>query len=155
MGKTKNGCDTREASSVRKDKMRKTVLQIILLMYLVSASAYSSFDYLNTMLSTQSFDAVNRKFEERAKNIGAKIPFSHGTIGYLSNENFESTEFDYIEYVLTQYALAPLILNRGVFHQWNILNISSEAYKIWSDKNGSEYHLVSSGEGFYLIRRLP
>jgi hypothetical protein len=141
---------------INKNNMIKKTIQISLLIFLTFFSVSSSFSYFDSMLDVQGFDKVIRQFEERIKNVGNLIPFSHGIIGYFSDE---PTEYNFnnetIEYVLAQYALAPLIINKDVYHKWNILNMSHESYEIWDKKYGDEYRLISSGGGFYLIERLP
>jgi hypothetical protein len=80
-------------------------------------------------------------------------------LGYLTDEHVYAVESDQenedMEYVLSQYALAPLVLNKGVYREWNILNMSTEAYEAWSKAHEGEYEIVSAGDGFYLIKRLP
>jgi ABC-type transport system involved in Fe-S cluster assembly fused permease/ATPase subunit len=137
--------------------MIKRSFQKILIITIIGYCVYSSFGYLNTAINIKSFDAANRRFEERIKNMNALLPFKHGIIGYFSDENVESIKYDSDnvegEYILTQYSISPIILNKGVYHEWNILNMSTEAYEIWSMEHGSKFKLMSSGGGFYLIHR--
>ena len=58
------------------------------------------------------------------------------------------------EYVLTQYAVAPLILVRGTDQEWNILNFDRETYQEWIKTNANDFELVEFGGGMYLVRKV-
>ena len=139
--------------------MAKKILQLSILIVITSYCVYSSFDHLISTFEIQSHDEGNRRFEERLKNLRDLIPLEHGVIGYISDEDIASVESDPSnasgEYVLSQYALSPLILDAGNYHEWNILNLTSDTYEIWNRELGNEYKLVGSGGGFYLVQRLP
>ena len=132
--------------------------QLLLLIVAIGYGLYGSFTSFLGTFSIYSYDAGNRRFEERLKNMRELIPFTRGVIGYFSNEHVGFMEADLDnangEYVLTQYALAPLILDPGVYHEWNILNLSSEVYETWNSEHGDEFKTISSAGGFYLIQRL-
>jgi hypothetical protein len=139
-----------------RSNMIKKAIQISLLLFLILSSVYSSLGYFNLMLNTESYDKSIRQFEERIKTISNLIPFSHGNIGYFSDE---PTDENFInettEYVLTQYALSPIIINKDIYHEWNILNMSHESFDAWNKAYGNQYKLIASGNGFYLVKRLP
>ena len=138
--------------------MIRKILQISTLMVISAFYVYSSFDHFLLTLNTPSHDEGVRRFEERLKNLRDLIPLEHGIIGYISNENIDSVEYDAAnasgEYVLSQYALSPLILDKGKYHEWNILNMTSNAYNLWNKQHGSDFKVVGSGGGFYLVQRL-
>ena len=56
--------------------------------------------------------AVVANWDERLSKLIAPIPFERGLVGYISNEDIPGTAFDADdasgEYILTQYAVAPL-----------------------------------------------
>jgi hypothetical protein len=139
--------------------MWKKTLQIGLLLALVLSSVFSSAAYMDSTRGEESSSAVIQRFSERIQKRTHSLPFSRGVLGYLSDEHVAGIDHDAdnedIEYVLAQYAVIPLILNKGVYHEWNILNMSVEAYEAWLAAHGAEYRLVSSGGGFYLVQRLP
>ena len=64
------------------------------------------------------------KWEGWVSKLIAPIPFKRGFVGYISNQDIPGAAFnkdnDDGEYVLTQYAVAPLILIRGTKQEWNI-----------------------------------
>jgi hypothetical protein len=138
--------------------MYKKILQASILFIISSYCVYSSLEYFRSSFTPQSRDETNRRFEDRLEDLRQFIPLERGVIGYLSNEDIETAEYTpgnaSGEYVLAQYALSPLILDRGEYHEWNILNMTSDAFKIWDEKYGHDFQLIKSGGGFYLIQRL-
>jgi hypothetical protein len=86
------------------------------------------------------------------------IPFERGYVGYLSNEDIPGVTFNSNdaegEFVLTQYAIAPLILVRGTEQEWVILNLDPETFKKWHEKNQDQFEVISSGGGMVLAHRV-
>ena len=55
--------------------------------------------------------------------------------------------------MLTQYAMAPVILIRGTMEEWDIANLSTEAYRIWSAGNSGGFDVTPLRNGLYLLHR--
>lgn len=102
--------------------------------------------------------AVVADWNERLLKLIAPIPFERGFVGYLSNADIPGTSFSSDdaegEFVLTQYAIAPLILVRGTDQEWDILNLDDEVYKKWLEENADKFEVVRSGGGMYLVHKV-
>ena len=64
--------------------------------------------------------------------VRGALPFVRGVIGYISDSDVPGADFnaanDEGEYILTQYALAPIVLVRGTDQEWNLANLSRESF---------------------------
>jgi hypothetical protein len=139
--------------------MLKKNLQRIFLMVIVFLSVKTALQNLQSDKSDQSEDmAAVVIWNERVSQLIAPIPFKRGLVGYISSEDIAGAAFDSAdtegEFVLTQYALAPLILVRGAEQEWNILNIDALSYQKWLQAHADNFELVQSGGGLYLVRRV-
>jgi hypothetical protein len=129
---------------------------------LVSVALASLFASVQNLARTPDLgslkdDAV-ADWVERFDPIKARLPFQRGVVGYISDAQVPGIEFNSAdelgEYVLSQYALAPIILERGARREWCIANLSRQAYKTWSSTNQSIFDVVWSGRGLYLLHRV-
>jgi hypothetical protein len=106
-------------------------------------SAWESFTYFKRV------DDVSR-WLDRLAPIKAKIPPEVKRVGYIS-EDRQDNEFN-----LTQYAIAPFILERGQGPDWMIANDSEVAgrnVRRLLQGETLEYDIESFGFGLYLIHR--
>lgn len=98
------------------------------------------------------------KWEGWVSKLIAPIPFKRGFVGYISNQDIPGAAFnkdnDDGEYVLTQYAVAPLILIRGTKQEWNILNLDPETYKMWILANANDFRFIELAGGMYLVQKV-
>lgn len=139
--------------------MWKKILQRIVLIAIAVLGVKTSSESLKSSLAERNNDAeVIAAWNDRLSKLTAPIPFERGFVGYLSNmdvrgANFESNDAEG-EFVLTQYAIAPLILVRGTEQEWNILNLDPEILEIWLHENENEFEVVRSGGGMVLVHRV-
>jgi hypothetical protein len=95
---------------------------------------------------------------ERFDPIKARLPFQRGVVGYISEVQVPGADYSEAdelgEYVLSQYALAPIIIERGTGREWNVANLSRQAYETWSSYNQGVFDVVWSGGGLYLLHRI-
>jgi len=139
--------------------MWKKYLQRIILIVIAFLGVKTGIESFMSSMNERSNDtAVVANWDERLSKIIAPIPFERGFVGYISNEDIPGASFDPNdtsgEYVLTQYAVAPLILVRGADQEWNILNFDRETYQEWIKTNANDFELVESGGGMYLVRKV-
>jgi len=132
--------------------MWKKILQGISLVAIAALGLKTSTENLMSSFTERSNDAaVISEWNERLANLIAPIPFERGFVGYLSAEDLPGTAFDSNdaegEFVLTQYAIAPLILVRGNEQEWVILNLDRATYKKWLQENENGFEVVRSGGG--------
>ena len=101
-------------------------------------------------------DSVS-KWEKRVKPVLDRIPESISVLGYVADWDMPDSEYDIIdqdtEYTLTQYALAPRIVEPGLDHEWMIGNFTNPGFRDWLDKNLPSYEITEIGFGIYLIHR--
>jgi hypothetical protein len=135
----------------------KLAAYFLLVVASFAMGAYSFF--VAPALVLKRNDGV-RTWEARMLPIKAKIPASVKIVGYISDQDIDKTweskgnltEVD--EYPLTQYALAPLIVLRGVNFEWIIGNFTLPRFKMFLDTQiNAPYSLDPIGFGIYLIHR--
>jgi hypothetical protein len=137
---------------------KKYLQRIILVVIMILGIKTSIESYMSSMKARSNDTAVVTNWDERLSKLIAPIPFKHGMVGYISNEDIPGATFDSNdasgEYVLTQYAVAPLILIRGTNQEWDILNLDPETYKKWFQANAADFKFVQSGGGMYLVHKV-
>jgi len=137
----------------------KKYLQRIILVTIIVLGVKTGIENFTSNMDKPSNDTdIVTNWNKRLSKLVSPIPIKRGLIGYISNEDIlgdeASTEDTQGEYVLTQYAVAPLILVRGTNQEWNILNLDPENYKKWAQKNGGDFELIKIERGMYLVRRV-
>lgn len=138
--------------------MWKKVLQRIILIVIALLGIKTSIQGFISTINMPSHDISVSNWDERVSNLTASIPFERGVIGYISNADIPGAPFDGAdtagEYILTQYAVAPIIIIRGTDQEWNILNLDPKAYEKWDQANANDFEVVDFRGGMYLVRRL-
>ena len=138
--------------------MWKKIVQGIVLAAIAGLGIKTSIESLKSSFAERSNDAaVIAAWNDRLSKLIEPIPFERGLVGYLSNEDIPGTTFDSNdaegEFVLTQYAIAPLILVRGTEQEWVILNLDPQTFKKWREENQNQFEIVRSGGGMVLVHR--
>lgn len=109
-----------------------------------------------TIAASQSPDSVS-KWEDRMARVLARVPEDVTVFGYVADWDLPNAQYDMIdqdqEYVLTQYALAPRMVQPGLEHEWIIGNFITPDFEKWLDQNLSSYEMTDMGFGIYLIHR--
>ena len=86
------------------------------------------------------------------------LPLERGVVGYISEEDLEGVEFAFwdneTEFMLTQYALAPLILKKGLASEWNVGVLREEDLKEWLDANPGNYEIIKVKGQFSVLHDL-
>jgi hypothetical protein len=139
--------------------MWKKYLQRIALLAIVLLGVKTSIEHLRASFKEHTNDAeVIAAWNERLTKLIAPIPFEHGFVGYISNADIPGASFspDDIEgeFVLTQYAIAPLILVHGLGQEWDILNLDPQTFEKWRQENADQFEVVRSGGGMYLVHKV-
>jgi hypothetical protein len=138
--------------------MRTMWIARALLFLMLAASVAASVRNLKATkeLGSVSDDPV-ANWERRFTAVKARLPFERGLVGYISNSDVPGASFDAAndegEYVLTQYAMAPIILVRGTAKEWNIANLSTQAFRMWSGENSGAFDIMPLKNGLYLLHR--
>jgi hypothetical protein len=102
--------------------------------------------------------AVVTNWDKRLSKLTAHIPFKRGLVGYISGEDIPGATFSPNdasgEYVLTQYAVAPLILVRGTDQEWDILNLDTKTYEKWHQTHLNDFEVVDFSAGMHLVHKV-
>ncbi|MFH1185822.1 MAG: hypothetical protein V1755_12420 [Chloroflexota bacterium] len=139
--------------------MRILWLQRVVLGLMAAASLYAS---VQNLISTRELGSLAEdpvaRWEVRFGPLKEQLPFARGVVGYISDSDVTGAEFDPAndegEYILTQYALAPIIIVRGTGQEWNVANLSQEAFARWSTEDGEEFDVLPLRGGLYLLHRV-
>jgi hypothetical protein len=139
--------------------MWKKYLQGIVLIAIAVLGVKTSIENFKSSIAERSNDAaVIAAWNDRLSKLIAPIPFERGFVGYLSNADISGADFSSDdaegEFVLTQYAITPLILVRGTEQEWNILNLDRDIFEKWRQENAGKFEVVKSGGGMYLVHKV-
>ena len=134
-------------------------LQRLALGLIVLASLAAS---VQNLLATPSLGSMTddpvANWEKRFAPIRARLPFERGAVGYISDSSIPGITYDAAndegEYVLTQYALAPIIIVKGTDQEWNIANLGRAAFEAWEKTNAGTFEVIPFKGGLYLLHRV-
>jgi len=139
--------------------MKLLRLQRIFLGLIVAASLYAS---IRNLAATPELGSVTEDpvaaWEQRFAAVKEQLPFVRGAVGYISDADVPGADFDPAndegEYILTQYALAPIVIVRGTRLDWNIANFGPATFALWSSQGIGEFEVQPMRGGLYLLRRV-
>lgn len=98
------------------------------------------------------------RWEADMQLVRDTLPIQRGVVGYISESDLEGVEFafwdDETEFILTQYALAPLILKKGLAAEWNVVVLREEYLKMWLEQNPGQYEIIKVKGQFSVLRDL-
>jgi hypothetical protein len=120
-----------------------------------AASSWKNVQYIKAL----EFDASEpvAEWERRMAPLREALPIARGFVGYVSDSSvacFDCTNLDdQIEYTLTQYALAPIIVNKGTDYEWIVGNFGKGTFTAWSQLHPGEFDILRFPYGVYLIHR--
>src|SRR5919112_1810105 len=97
---------------------------------------------------SQADDSVS-KWEKRVRPVLDHIPGDITELGYVADWDISDSGYDLIdqdnEYTLTQYALAPRIVQPGLDHEWIIGNFTDKDFRKWLDNHLPSYKIIEIG----------
>ncbi len=134
-------------------------LQRLFLVLLVAAGLAAS---VQNLIGTKNLGSISddpvADWEKRFAPIKQRIPFERGLVGYISDSSVPGASFDAAndegEYVLTQYVMSPIVIVKGTGQQWNIANLSRQAYELWSKSNQGKFEVAAFKGNLYLLHRI-
>lgn len=122
---------------------------------LEAATSWKNLQYIKALEYNASEPVA--EWERRMAPLKAALPISRGFVGYVSDSSeacFDCTNLDdQIEYALTQYALAPIVVNKGDNYEWVVGNFGKGAFAAWSQSRPGEFEIVRFPYGIYLLHR--
>ena len=94
------------------------------------------------------------------RSVAAVLPSEVNVVGYLENADLKgSTSMqDFAEFFLTQYGLAPVVLQKGSDHEWIVGNFGHTLTKLELsalDRMLGPHSTQDFGFGIYLLHKLP
>ncbi len=132
----------------------RRVAVVLLVIISLSLSVYNLFNLLQTQPKVTD-DVSN--WESRIQPVKQKLPAGIDYLSYLDDSNLREvrsqTKGELVEFYLTQYALSPIIVRRGVKYPWIIGNFSSKNFTGWLKSSIGAYQIEDLGSGIYLIHR--
>lgn len=120
--------------------------------FLVTVTLFSGYFsyFVKPQKDLLRVDSVTR-WEERMQSLRGALPTSVKEVGYLSDN--ETTAI-FQEYVLTQYALAPVVVRQSAEFEWIIGNFTQPDFQdVLEQKISSDFTIRKIGAGIYLIHR--
>lgn len=129
---------------------------IVWLVYWCVVASMSYFNYARSVWNPHGLntDAASM-WEERLALLKADLP-AKGVIGYISEMDYPGVPYGAVdqdeEFVLTQYTLAPLILDRGNTHHELVMGNFSEIYDYQFEKDLGLHLIFDYGYGIFLFR---
>ncbi len=135
-------------------------VQRAFLLLLALASLYAS---LQNLIATKDLGSTTddpvADWEIRFARLKQRLPFQRGFVGYISDSSIPGVSYDAAndegEYVLTQYAMAPIIIIKGTGQEWNVANLSSDAFAKWNASHQGKFDVTVLGDRLYLLHRIP
>lgn len=139
--------------------MRLTWARRAVLILIVLGSLHAS---IQNLASTKDLGSITddpvADWEKRFAPLKADLPFTRGTVGYISDSSIPGIAFDPPneegEYVLTQYVMAPIIIIKGTDQEWNIGNLGVQAYAAWSRSHQGQFDVTQFKDGLYLLHKI-
>ena len=98
------------------------------------------------------------EWERRFERLKMILPLTMGVVGYVSDSGVTGINYydpnDQIEYTLTQYTMAPIIINKGDNFEWIIGVLSKSGYENWIGSHSGKFEITFLKYNIYLIHRL-
>jgi hypothetical protein len=97
-------------------------------------------------------------WERRMKRVKNRLPEDVTVVGYVADWNLPGVETNPVdqdtEYVLSQYALAPVKVVPGLEAEWILGNFVTPDFQAWLDQSVPAHEMTKIGYGIYLIHRI-
>ena len=136
----------------------KSILQKCAILFLVAASLYSTVTHWQSTRNVDKGSEALDRWEAQLQPAREALPVKRGIIGYIGEWDVPGIEFAFLdqetEFILTQYALAPLVLVRGPVAEWNIAILSQEAFQKWEADNQGLFEITPLKHNIYILHKL-
>lgn len=134
------------------------IFQILVLTALTFWAVHRSVVYFQYSQAVWNQNGLNQDtatgWEKRLSALREDLP-DRGVIGYVSEQDYPGVPFNIVdqdeEFVLTQYSLAPLILDRGNPHHELVIGNFSTEYDYQFEKELGLRLLADYGMGIFLF----
>jgi len=137
--------------------MIKRVLVVLLVLGSVFSIVQQWRFTLNLSRENRGTDALDR-WESRLALVKDVLPIKRGVIGYITElhtADSMSTDWDTeTEYILTQYALAPLILKKGPVAEWGVAILSNKDVALWQATYPGLFEVIRVEGNVFIFHKL-
>lgn len=97
-------------------------------------------------------------WEAQMALVRDSLPIKRGVVGYISEQDVPGAEYGLwdieTEFFLTQYALAPLIVKKGIVAEWNVVVLSNKDLAIWAKTYTGQYKIIDVEGKVHVLHRL-
>ena len=119
---------------------------LVIVMLVISLSAIRQLWTSSMNIADRGTNALDR-WEANMILVKEDLPINRGLVGYISEENVPGAEYEYwdseTEFLLTQYALAPLVLKKGPIAEWNVVVLSDKDLATWLAAYPGQYEITT------------
>jgi len=138
--------------------MLKKSAIILLALGSIILGAWHLIDYLQIWNPQFISNDMVSSWDKRLAALRADLPADVKTVGYVGDwDILPGSDYIYAdeetEFVLTQYALSPVIVMRGDNQEWIVLKLSQKAYKIWIQRQPQTIKVTDYGLGIFLVHK--
>jgi len=139
---------------------RRRFLPLALAAFCLISAGRSLLESASSFGTSHKPEDMVSSWDAHMRSVGTALPASVIVAGYLEGFNLDSSipGPDVAEFVLTQYALAPVALQQGADQDWIVGNFGNELTpaRIGSilDRQLGSHTVQDFGFGIYLIHRL-
>lgn len=95
------------------------------------------------------------QWEADMQLVREALPIERGVVGYITEEDVEGAEYAYwdieTEFLLTQYALAPLIVQKGAVAEWNVAALTEDDLETWLQAHPGQYEVFKIKGKFNIL----
>jgi hypothetical protein len=124
---------------------------------MVCFSVYSlAFLWRSTIHLDRGAQAL-AEWESHLDSARQALPVERGVIGYVTEWDVEGVSYDArdleSEFLLAQYALAPLVLVKGPQTEWNLAVFRPATARAWQAAHAGEFDLIHLNHNVYLLHR--
>lgn len=138
-------------------KLLRQIAIISLVLYGVFLSYETYITAAGLWDPEKPYDNSVDKWQKRIIPVKDLIPPGVTSLGYVADWDLPGIEVNVIdqdsEYMLTQYALAPIKVKPGLDQEWIIGNFTTPGFMDWLDEQMASYDITSLSHGIYLIHR--
>jgi hypothetical protein len=136
--------------------MQKTVKMLAVILLVVTSLYSVALHWHSTIGLERGAEAID-KWESRLQPVREALPLQRGVIGFVGDWDVPGVDYSFAdqetEFMLTQYALAPLILVKGPVADWNVAILSRDDLEIWMISNGEHFEVIPFKHNIYLLHR--
>lgn len=130
---------------------------LVVLLLLINVFFVGQAWVASTNIADRGTDALDR-WESQMARVRDALPIKRGVVGYISEQDVPGAEYGFwdteTEFFLTQYALAPLIVKKGIVAEWNVVVLSNKDLAIWAKTYTGQYKIIDVEGKVHVLHRL-